>query len=159
MAFDVFLKIDGVDGESTVKGFEKWINVESFSWGVANTSTVGGASGGGGGAGKASFSQLHITTPSQVSSPKLFAACASGKHFPTATLHVRKSNQDSFLKFELKEVLITSFNMSGRSGDALPHDAFVLDAQSATESVSPRLPTGALGEAVLGAFDFIKAVG
>lgn len=158
MAFDVFLKIDGVDGESTVKGFEKWINVESFSWGVTNAATIGSAAGGGG-AGKATFNQLHITTPSQVSSPKLFAACATGAHFPKVTLQVRKSNQDSFLKFELKEVLITSFNMSGRSGDALPHDAFVLDAQSATESVALRLPTGALGEPVLGVFDFIKAVG
>jgi type VI secretion system secreted protein Hcp len=158
MAFDVFLKIDGVDGESTSKGFEKWINVESFSWGVSNASTIGSATGGGG-AGKATFGQLHITTPSQVSSPKLFAACATGAHFPNATIQVRKSNQESFLKFELKEVVITSFNMSGRSGDALPHDAFVLDAQSVTESVAPRLLDGALGAAVLGAFDFYKPVG
>ena len=32
MAFDAFLKIDGVNGESTRKGFEKQIEIQSFSW-------------------------------------------------------------------------------------------------------------------------------
>ena len=52
MAFDAFLKIDGIDGESTDKTHPGEIEISSFSWGVSNPSSVGGR-GGGGGAGKA----------------------------------------------------------------------------------------------------------
>jgi type VI secretion system secreted protein Hcp len=34
MAYDVFLDIKGVEGESTAKGFEKKIEIYSFSWGA-----------------------------------------------------------------------------------------------------------------------------
>ncbi|MEO7986135.1 MAG: type VI secretion system tube protein Hcp, partial [Gemmatimonadales bacterium] len=49
MAFDAFLKIDGVDGESTRKGFEKQTEIFSYSFGASNPSTVGSGGGGGGG--------------------------------------------------------------------------------------------------------------
>ena len=46
MAFDTFLKLTGIEGESTAKGMEKQIEVYSFSWGASNPSTVGSGSGG-----------------------------------------------------------------------------------------------------------------
>ena len=36
MSFDCFLKIDGVDGESTDKRYSKWIEVLSYSHGISN---------------------------------------------------------------------------------------------------------------------------
>ena len=36
MAYDAFLKLDGIDGEvRTATGYEKWIEVFSFSWGAS----------------------------------------------------------------------------------------------------------------------------
>ena len=40
MAFDAFLKIEGIEGESTDKTHPGEIEIESFSWGVANTGTA-----------------------------------------------------------------------------------------------------------------------
>ena len=37
MAFDAFLKIEGIDGESADKTHPGEIEVVSFSWGVSNT--------------------------------------------------------------------------------------------------------------------------
>ena len=54
MAFDAFLKFEGgpkVEGESNRKGFEKQIDVFSFSFGASNPSSIGMS--GGGGTGKA----------------------------------------------------------------------------------------------------------
>ena len=36
MAFDTFIKLTGIDGEATAKGFEKQIVIYSFSWGASN---------------------------------------------------------------------------------------------------------------------------
>ncbi len=124
MAYDAFLKLDGIDGEVAAKGFEKWIEVSSFSWGVSQTGAV---SGGGGGAGKASFQDIHFTSNTSKASPKLFLSCASGQHIKQATLSLRKAGGDAtgaqnvFLKFEFEDVLISSFQEAGaEQGDDSP---------------------------------------
>src|SRR6476660_10477302 len=33
----IFLKFDGIDGESTATGHEKWIDVQSYSWGISSS--------------------------------------------------------------------------------------------------------------------------
>ena len=88
MAFDAFLKIDGIDGESTDKFHPGEIEISSFSWGVTQTGSIG--SGGGGGAGKASFQDLHFSSSISKASPNLMIACATGEHIKEATLTVRK---------------------------------------------------------------------
>ncbi|MCP6726322.1 type VI secretion system tube protein Hcp, partial [Klebsiella pneumoniae] len=51
-AVDMFLKLDGVTGESQDSKHKGEIHIESFSWGMNQTGASG--SGGGGGAGKVS---------------------------------------------------------------------------------------------------------
>ena len=41
-AFDMFLKVDGIDGESLLKGHEKEIDVLAWSWGVSTPVTISG---------------------------------------------------------------------------------------------------------------------
>ena len=52
MAGDMFIKFEGgpieVKGEATAKGHDDWLDIESFSWGVAQTGTFGSGTGGGG---------------------------------------------------------------------------------------------------------------
>ena len=38
MAVDMFLKLDGVDGESVDIKYQKWIECLSFSWGISDGS-------------------------------------------------------------------------------------------------------------------------
>jgi type VI secretion system secreted protein Hcp len=126
MAFDAFLKIDGIDGESTDKVHPGEIEIQSFSWGVTNT---GSAIGGGGGAGKASFSDLNFASSLSKASPNLMLACATGKHIASATLTCRKSggNGIEFLKIKLSDILVSSYQSGGSTGADLPEDSFGLN--------------------------------
>jgi type VI secretion system secreted protein Hcp len=153
MAFDAFLKIDGIDGEAANIKYVKWISVESFSWGVSNTGSV--VVGGGGGEGKATLQDLHVVAPTQISSPKLFLATATGQHFKFAELQVVGRDSQPFIKVRLEDVLVSSFQMGGGSGDALPRDAIALSYAKVTESVSSRKADGTLGSPVTGVFDFL----
>ena len=74
-AFDAFLEIDGIKGESKDKDHKNWINVSSFSWGMTNTPAAGG---GGAGAGKVSFHDFHFVAKLSKASPQLLAAAAGG---------------------------------------------------------------------------------
>jgi len=122
-AVDLFLQIDGIDGESKAKGHEKWIELQSFSWGVSNSGSI--VLGGGAGGGKASFQDFHFTKDVDASSPQLFQHVANGKHIADAVLEVVRAGPlaETFLKYTLTDVIVTSFSQSG-NGDDLPVDSF-----------------------------------
>ena len=58
MVVDYFLKLDGIEGDSTDAKHKGELKLESFSWGLAQT--VAPARGAGGGAGKAQFQDLSF---------------------------------------------------------------------------------------------------
>jgi type VI secretion system secreted protein Hcp len=114
MAFDAFLKIEGIPGESLDKTHKDEIEIDSYSWGVANAGSFG--SGSGGGVGKAS--------------PLLMKACATGQHIKEATITVRKAGSGGFefLKIKLSDILVSSLSPGGAGGDSdLPEDQVSLN--------------------------------
>ncbi len=128
MAVDMFLKIDGIDGESTDSVHKDEIEIYSFSWGVSNPTTIGGGTGGGG-AGRASFRDLTVNKLFDKSSPQLMIHSASGKVIPSALLSVRSSGgdatgkvSDDFLKITLSNVLVSGLDSAGAQQGDKPAD-------------------------------------
>jgi len=120
MAFDAFLKIDGIKGESTDKGHSGEIEIESFSWGVGSTQSNTGT---GGGAGKAVFSDLTIVKIVDSTSPALFSTAASGKFLPAVQLTCRKAGekQQEYLVVKLTDATVSSYREGGsRHGGEFP---------------------------------------
>ena len=115
---DYFLKIEGVEGESSDAKHKGQIEIDSFSWGVSNAGSM--ASGGGGGSGKASFQDFHFTKTVDKSSPKLMEAATTGEHLRSVELVVRKAGGDQleYYKIELQDVVITGYSTTGSSGEA-----------------------------------------
>ncbi len=156
MAFDMFLKIDGIDGGSQSDKFIKWITLESFSWGV-NQAFAPNADGVA--EGKAQAKSLDVVGPVQISSPKLMLACATGTHFAKVQLVViasgRGRSSQPFLKFELEDVLVSSYDIGGGANlNQLPQDRFSLNFIKFTESFSPQKPDGTLDAETKTGFDF-----
>ena len=80
-AYDAFLKIEGVEGESTRDGHAGEIEILSFSWGVSNPGAIDTISGTGSGAGKVSVSDFTVTKQIDKSSPQLFRSAVLADHF------------------------------------------------------------------------------
>lgn len=156
MAFDAFLKIDGVDGESTRKGFEKQMEIQSFSFGASNPSTVG-AGGGGGGGGKVSVSSFNIMKRSDAASPLLFLACCQGDHYATAVVTLNKSAGKApidFIKYEFEEVYVDNIQWSGSSGgDDTPSESVSFSFGKVSVTYTPQKPDGSKGSPAVGAWD------
>lgn len=153
MAFDAFLNIDGVQGESADAKHKNEIEVLSFALGVSQSGSPG--RGGGAGAGKASFEGLHVVARTQKSSPRLFVACASGEHFKKAVLTVRQAGakQAEYLKWTLTDVIVSSFREAGAAGDDVPFDELTLGYAKLEVEYRPVDAKGALGPAVKGGWD------
>lgn len=115
-ASDYLLELDGIKGESTDDAHRGAIEISSFSWGVSNSSTIGG----GGTAGKATFKEFTVTKKTDASCPELFIRCATGQHIPSAVLHVRKAGTagkpETYLKITLTDVLVSSYLSEGSAG-------------------------------------------
>jgi type VI secretion system secreted protein Hcp len=121
---DYFLKIEGVDGESTSSGQENAIEIQSFSWGMSNADTTATSSAG---AGKVQFQDFHFTKEVDKSSPLLLKMSATGEHIKSAKLTLRKAGSDStYLVITLQDIMVSSYSTSG-DGGAVPTDQISLN--------------------------------
>jgi type VI secretion system secreted protein Hcp len=156
MPADYYLKIDGVEGESTEEKHKGEIVVNSFSWGETQISTA--AEGKGSGAGKVERADFQFTKRMDKSSPVLFMACANGKHFPKAVLTARKAGegQQDYLKMTMQEVFITSFSTIGSEGDPVPHESIGMSFKKLEISYKEQTGTGTLGAEVKQTYDFTE---
>jgi type VI secretion system secreted protein Hcp len=152
---DYYLEIDGIDGESTSKDHPGTIEVDSWSFGASNPSTVG--SGTGGGTGKVQMQDFHFTVKSSKASPQLFLATATGEHFVKATLYARKagSNQD-FLVYTLENVLVSSYNNAGGGDNQVPTDQFSLNFSKIEFTYTAQGKGGASGGSVTTGWDLAQ---
>jgi type VI secretion system secreted protein Hcp len=128
MAFDAFLKIEGIEGESTDKTHPGEIEVSSFSWGVSNPTSIG-SGGGGGGAGKAAVQDFHFGMATSKASPNLMLACATGRRSPSATLTLRRGTFE-FVKIRLSDCIVSSYDLGGDNTSASDNPNSPLDQMS-----------------------------
>jgi type VI secretion system secreted protein Hcp len=160
LAFDAFLKLDGIPGDSVDAAHKGEIQVSAFQGGLSNPAHVGSATGGAG-AGKATFQDFQFTAPVSSATPKLLLACATGQHITTATLAVRRAGAAGskvapleFLKYTLTNVVVSSVTTAGASADASPHEQFSLAFAKLQVSYQPQNAAGgAAGPPVTGGWD------
>ena|SRR5688572_10437672 len=153
MAVDYFLKIDGVDGESTDGKHGGEIDVESWSWGAHQSGTS--AAGGGGGAGKVSMQDFHFVMRANKASPKLMLSCATGDHIKSAILTCRKAggDQQEYMKITMSDLLVSSYQSGGSSGDVIPLDQVSLNFSKIEFEYKPQKPDGSLDSPVKTGWD------
>lgn len=147
-AVDYFLKIDTIKGESKDSKHKDEIDVESWSWGETN---AGGHSyGGGGGAGKVSMQDFHFVMRTCKATPELMLACAEGRHIKEATLTCRKAGkeQQEYLKIKFSDLLISSYQTGGSSGEVVPMDQVSFNYSKIEYEYSPQKADGTLDSPV-----------
>ena len=127
MAFDCFLKISDVKGESKDSKHKEEIEIESFSWGATQLGTS--SAGTGAGAGKVSMQDFHFVMRNNSASPTLFLFCANGKHLTEAKLTCRKAGgkQEKFLEVTMNDVLVSSYQTGGSGAGEVPMDQISLN--------------------------------
>jgi type VI secretion system secreted protein Hcp len=121
----MFLKVDGMPGDSTDDKHKDEINVTSFAFAVGRggdgTGTAGGAvAAGAGSPARRGLQTLRIDKVYDAASPKLLRAAATGRHIKSAVLTFRRSgdNDVEFLRYTLSDVQVTSYDQGGKDGDA-----------------------------------------
>jgi type VI secretion system secreted protein Hcp len=114
MALDMFLDLEGVEGESLDKIYEGKIDVLGWSWGMSQSGTAHLGSGQGGG--KVSVRDLSFTHYTDKASGTLMKFCCDGKHILKGKLIVRKAAGDKPLEYyiiELEDIIVSNISSGG----------------------------------------------
>ena len=125
----LFIKFDGIDGEAKDKDHKQWSDLLSMSWGVHKAG--GGATGQTRRRGVNTVEDVMVHKEVDKATPKLVEAVLSGKVFPKVEIHDTATygeGRATFLKYELKNVAVTSHNISAAGGgDAVPSEQMSLN--------------------------------
>ena len=152
---DYYLKLDGIDGESSNEGHRGSITLDSWSFGA----TQMGTSGGGGGSGKVIMQDFHFDKHVDKASPKIFEALTTGKHIKDATLELCRTDSERqsqcYLVITLTDVVISGYQLGGSGGD-VPTDQFSLNFAKIEFSYKPQKADGTLDSPVKATYN-VKA--
>lgn len=115
MAYNAYLKIDGITGEST-EAYAGWIEILSWSWGATQPSERMATGTGAGKAGTPSFQAITIGKRIDSTSPLLLSKCLSGKVIPNVRLETTQDFQKvgglPVVQWKLSNVLVSAIRPS-----------------------------------------------
>jgi type VI secretion system secreted protein Hcp len=122
----IYLKIDGIDGDVTAEGHEKWINCESLSLGVARAIHTPTGSSQERESSAPSISEIVLTKVMDVSSAKLFQEACVGKSKAVKIDLVKTGDKlENYLEYTLTNCLISGYSVS--SGGDKPSESLSLN--------------------------------
>lgn len=153
MAQDIFLKINGIDGESMDSAHKNEIEVLNWNWHILQESNM--HAGSGGGSGKATVKDLNFVHRVDRSSPNLMKFCLTGKHIPEAKLVVRKAggNPLEYLKITMTDVVITSVQPIGSAMDEAILENVSMSFAKVKQEYTVQNQQGGSGGAVTAGYD------
>lgn len=146
MAFDMFMKLGELKGESRDKTHKESIDVLAWSWGMSNSGSA--HMGSGMGAGKVNVQDLSFTKYIDLASTEIMMACAVGKHFPTAQLIARRAGETplEYLVIDMSDVLVTAVSTGGSGGEDRLTENVTLNFAKVKVTYTEQLATGGKGK-------------
>jgi type VI secretion system secreted protein Hcp len=144
MSIDYFLKLEGITGESRKEEHTGEVEVLSWSWGLIAPVGASATSG------KPTPRELTFTHIYDKASPLLSKTAVLGRRIKTAVLSARRAGegQEVFLKFTLKEVLVTSVAITA-TAEGAPLEQVTLAFTDIQTSYKPQDDAGRQGTEVV----------
>ncbi|MDB6153330.1 MAG: hypothetical protein JWL90_1783 [Chthoniobacteraceae bacterium] len=153
---DVFLKLDGVPGESIDAVHAKEIELMGCSF-LVDQSGMNWA-GGVATAAKANITPIVLTKRADSASPLLFINNLLGTKTPKAVLTFRKAGAGGhfdFITITLSDVYISKYEFAGSTDGDQPTESVSLSFRTITYRFVPQKPDGSAGTPIERKFDII----
>lgn len=114
----IFMKYDGIDGDVSAAGHEKWIELQSCQFGVGRHITNPSGKGVDREASAPALSEITVTKVTDAASSNLFRASLFGEG-KTVKIDFCKTDKDAlepYLQLELENTLVSGYSVSS-AGD------------------------------------------
>ncbi|MHC4474372.1 MAG: Hcp family type VI secretion system effector [Planctomycetota bacterium] len=124
MAFDCFLKIAEIPGESTDAKHKEWIELLSYSHGVSQASSGAASSGGGRSSERCDHQDFSVVKTLDKASPKLALSCCDGTHLKEVKVVLCRAGGDKqrYMEYTMSDVIVSLVRPGGsaQGDEALP---------------------------------------
>ena len=110
----IYMQVEGIEGDVSETDHNKWIEVDSFSWGVGRPIVTQPGKVGDRANSRPNFGEISITKAYDSSSPKLFTWSTTGGG-KKVTFHFTKEGGQKFLEFVLESVIPSNYSISGNT--------------------------------------------
>lgn len=157
MAFDAFIKIEGIPGEVLDEKYRNWIEVSGYSFSTYQSTSATASSAGGATAGRTTLSHFTFTKTLDKSSCKLMEASCAGEHLKEVTLVLSRAGTDKLKYYEivLEEVIIADYTQNAAAG--IPVEVVQLNyGRIKTVYTQQKRSDGAGGGNIAGGWDRIS---
>lgn len=118
MAFDAYVKIEGIPGEALDEKYKDCIEITGYGFGMHQSTSATASSSGGASSGRTSLSDFTFTKSLDKASCKIIEAVCSGKHLSQVVLMLHRAGGDKLKYFEitLEEVIISNYSQNANDG-------------------------------------------
>lgn len=107
----IFMKIDGINGDVTAKGYEKWIDLSSIHFDVQRNINTKPGKVINRESTRPAINEFSITKHMDKSTPLLFTEACIGKAKPQVEIHICHTGDDisPYMQYTLNNVLISNY--------------------------------------------------
>jgi type VI secretion system Hcp family effector len=150
----LFLDVDGIPGSSVVDRHRDEMELTSYHFETLHVDSASGSTS----SGRAEFSPLVVSKFTDVASPALMLAAATGQRVPTVRLTVERLGGDRVTRLAelvLTDVSVTEFTSESADNAQMPVDVMLLEYSSISFTVWPQNADGSEGTAVTTGWDLI----
>ena len=122
MAYDTFLKIDGIPGESTDDAHKDWIELLDVGHEMTQPASATASSAGGAGAERTDHKDYQVTKLLDKASAKIYEALCKGTHIKDVTIEMCRAGGDKvkYMEIKMEEVMVSSWQTSASDGSGIP---------------------------------------
>jgi type VI secretion system secreted protein Hcp len=156
MATDVYLKINGIKGESKDSAHERWIEITSAHWGVVQPRSATASTAGGHTAERCEHHAVSLSKLTDVASPILMQTCSMGRTIPKAKLEFMRAdgegNPVKYYEVELENVIVANMEQLVSEGNIL-HDSIGLRFSKIRWKYTQQNIAGGIGGNTAGGWD------
>lgn len=140
MSNQMFLKLDGVEGESTDVKHKGEIDLLGWTWGLSELAPASG-----GGSVKVAIGTVSIQKLVNSSSPALLLHAAEGQRIASGVLTTRHASGGEFLLVKMTDVLVSSVAVTALNDANQVAETVALAFGKIEFDYRPTLPNGNLG--------------
>ncbi|MPZ34205.1 MAG: Hcp1 family type VI secretion system effector [Rhodospirillales bacterium] len=152
----IYMKFGGIDGGVTTQGYEKWIELGSFQYGVGRAVS----SGSGGNTRESSapnISEIVVTKQFDTASAKLYQDSVAGTFDTKVEIKMNtttKNKTETFLTFELSDCGVSSYSLS--SGGDNPMESLSLNFIKVMVTPTPLDKSGQIKKGDVVSYDLLS---
>jgi type VI secretion system secreted protein Hcp len=120
MSFEAYIKIDGIEGESTDSKHEGWIELLGYDHSAAQPTSGSESSGGYLTTGKVELSKFKLVKTIDLATPVIYKHCTNATPIPTITMEVCRAAGDKEVYYTvvLTNCVVTSIQNGGTAKGA-----------------------------------------